>query len=98
MEMKPATLHLTDGETIPVMIAPANRRTFVECPSPLPFLTHITRGKWTSGLNPDTYLRGVLFEDEEAIFSLFDPFGMVADGVVRLSPDDARTLILERVW
>jgi hypothetical protein len=98
MDLKPATLHLADGETIPLLIAPAERKTLLECPIPMPFLSHITNGKWSSDLNPDTYLRGVVFENSEAVFSLFDQFGMVADAVVRLSPDEARSLILERLW
>jgi len=49
-------------------------------------------------LEPDTYLRGVVFDDEEAIFSLCNALGIVADEIVRLPAEKARTLILERLW
>lgn len=93
-----AALHLSDGVTIPIMIAANKSTTLVECKKPMPFLAHITNGRWTKELDPDTYLRGVLFPDEEAIFSLLDPFGIVDDEIVKLSPEEARTLILEKVW
>lgn len=93
-----AALHLNDGETIPIRIGKNDRTTLVECKTPLPFLAHITQGRWTAELKPDTYLRGIVFSDEEAVFSLFDQFGTVADEVVRLSPEQARSLILEKVW
>jgi hypothetical protein len=96
--LQSAALHLNDGETIQIWIGATDTTTLLECKNPVPFLAHITQGRWTGALDPDTYLRGVLFDDEEAIFTLCDQFGVVADEVVRLSPEAARALILEKVW
>ena len=98
MDMQTAALHLADGETIPVKIASSRQKVLLECELPQPFLSYITQGRWEEALEPDTFLRGVVFDDEEAIFSLCNPFGIIADEIVRLSAEQARTLILERLW
>jgi hypothetical protein len=97
MDMRALSLHLNGGETIPVRIKSGEKTTLLECETPAPFLAHVTRGRWTSPLQPDTYLRGVVTSGEGAIFSLCDQFGIVADEIVRLDPDEARTL-LEVIW
>ena len=98
MDMQATSLHLADGETIPVKVASSRQKVLLECERPLPFLSYITQGRWEEALAPDTFLRGVVFDDEEAIFSLCSPFGIIADEIVRLSAEQARILILERLW
>ena len=98
MDMQAASLHLADGETIPVKIASSRQKVLLECERPQSFLSYITQGRWVEDLEPDTFLRGVVFDDEEAIFSLCNPFGIIADEIVRLSAEQARILILERLW
>ena len=93
--MQAAALHLADGETIPVKVASSTQKVLLECERPLPFLSYITQGRWVEDLEPDTFLRGVVFDDEEAIFSLCNALGIVADEIVRLPAEKARTLILE---
>jgi hypothetical protein len=97
MNMRALALHMSGGETIPVRIAAGEKTTLLECQAPAPFLAHVTRGRWTSPLQPDTYLRGVVTSGVGAIFSLCDQFGIVADEIVRLDPDEARVL-LEVIW
>jgi len=97
MNMRALALHLSGGETIPVRISSGEKTTLLECQTPAPFLAHVTRGRWTSPLQPDTYLRGVVTSGGGAIFSLCDQFGIVADEIVRLDPYEARTL-LEVIW
>ena len=98
MDMQAAALHLADGETIPVKVASSRQKVLLECERPRPFLSYITQGRWVEDLEPDTFLRGVVFDDEEAIFSLCNPLGIVEDEIVRLSAEQARILILERLW
>ncbi len=95
--MLPVSLRLDDGETIPVRIATSDETTLIECQVPRPFLEHITHGQWQTSLTPDTYLRGCVLPKEGALFCLCDQFGMVADDVVRLTTEEARTLILDRL-
>lgn len=95
--MRDACLRLPDGETLPVRILESSGSTLIECEEPMPFLEHITRGTWRTTLTPDTYLRGCLWPREGALFSLCDQFGMVADEVVRLTCEEARELILDRL-
>jgi hypothetical protein len=97
MNMQPLSLHLNDGETIPVRISTVENTTLIECQEPLPFLEHITNGQWSARLSPDTYLRGRVLPNEGALFSLCDQFGMVADEIVRLTNDEAQKLILDRL-
>jgi hypothetical protein len=95
--MEPVSLHLDDGETIPVRISTSENTTLIECQEPMPFLEHITHGRWTVSLSPDTYLRGCVLPNEGALFCLCNQFGMVADDIVRLTNEEAQTLILDRL-
>jgi hypothetical protein len=97
MRMQPVSLHLDDGETIPVRISTSDNTTLIECQEPMPFLDHITNGRWTTVLTPDTYLRGRVLPNEGALFCLCDQFGLVADEVVRLTQEEAKRLILDRL-
>jgi len=97
MNMQPLSLHLDDGETIPVRISTSENTTLIACQEPRPFLEHITKGQWSAALTPDTYLRGRVLPNEGALFCLCDQFGMVADEIVRLTNEEAQTLILDRL-
>ncbi|MBV8880323.1 MAG: hypothetical protein JO332_10185 [Planctomycetaceae bacterium] len=95
--MRPQSLDLGGGETIPVRILTHDNTTLIECEQPVAFLEHITNGKWSRTLSPDTYLRGRVLPNEGALFSLCDQFGMVADEIVRLTNEEAQNLILDRL-
>ena len=96
--MQNVHLHLAGGETIPLKIAANDRTTLLECQNPLPFLEHVSQGRWTNSIGPETYLRGSVHPEEGAIFSLCGPLGIVADDVLRLSPERARSLLLDMIW
>lgn len=97
MSLHPQSLRLDDGGTITVQVSATGDTTLIECLEPGAFLEHITCGRWNSPLTPDTYLRGCVFQNEGAQFSLCDQFGMVADGIVKLTPEEAQRLILDRL-
>jgi len=97
MGMHPRSLHLPDGETIAVQISTSDNTTLIECQNPRPFLEHITHGRWSASLTPDTYLRGCVLPNEGALFCLCDQFGTVADDIVRLTNEEAQHLILDRL-
>jgi hypothetical protein len=80
-----------------VRISTSESTTLIECQEPLPFLEHITKGQWSASLTPDTYLRGRVLPNEGALFCLCDQFGMVADDIVRLTNEEAQSLILDRL-
>ncbi len=96
--MQDVHLPLAGGETIPITNAANDRTTLLECQNPLPFLEHVTQGRWPNSIGPDTYLRGIVIPDEGAIFSLCGPLGIVADDVVRLTPERAQALLLDKIW
>jgi hypothetical protein len=92
-------LHTENGSTIPVRVLTSKEgKTLFECSDPLPFLEHITAGRWKPPLSPQTYLRGVLIPSQGATFSLLDPFGVVADEVVKLSDQEAHSRLLDALW
>ena len=97
MSMQPHSLHLDDGETIPVQVSTSENTTLIECQNPRPFLEHITHGRWSASLTPDTYLRGCVLPNEGALFCLCDQFGTVADDIVRLTNEEAQRLIFDRL-
>jgi hypothetical protein len=97
MKMQPLSLHLDDGDTIPVHVSTADNTTLIECQDPMPFLEHITHGRWSTSLTPDTYLRGCVLPNEGALFCLCDQFGTIADDIVRLTNQEAQELILDRL-
>ena len=95
--MRPRSLTLDDGETIAVQISTSEDTTLIECQNPRPFLQYITHGRWSASLTPDTYLRGCVLPKEGALFCLCDQFGTVADDIVRLTNEEAQTLIFDRL-
>jgi hypothetical protein len=97
MNMQPLSLHVGDGEMIPVRISRFDNTTLIECAQPVPFLEHITNGRWSATLSPDTYLRGRVLPEEGALFCLCDQFGTVADEIVRLTFEEAQKLIFDRL-
>src|SRR5436190_6459499 len=97
MGMRPKSLTLADGGTISVQVSTSDNTTLIECLNPHPFLRHITRGRWSASLTPDTYLRGCVLPKEGALFCLCDQFGTVADDIVRLTNEEAQQLIFDRL-
>ncbi|HVR86547.1 MAG TPA: hypothetical protein VMU54_19645 [Planctomycetota bacterium] len=97
MDRQVRSLHLDDGETIPVRISTSENTTLIERQQPLRFLEHITKGQWSASRTPDTYLRGCVPPNEGALVCLCDHFGMLADEIVRLTNEEAQTLILDRL-
>lgn len=97
MIMHPRSLHLDGGESISVNVARTDKTTLIECQNPRPFLEHITHGRWSAALTPDTYLRGCILPNEGALFTLCDQFGTVADEIVRLTNKEAQELIFDRL-
>ena len=97
MSMRPQSLTTDDGETISVQVSTSDNTTLIECQNPRSFLHHITHGKWSASLTPDTYLRGCVLPNEGALFCLCDQFGTVADDIVRLTNEEAQRLIFDRL-
>ena len=96
--MRATYLHPGDDEAIAVRLADSQDMILLECHAAERFLSHITLGRWSEPLGPEAYVRGIVIPREGAQFSLCGPLGVVADDVARLSEDEARTLILDRLW
>jgi hypothetical protein len=97
MDRQLLSLHLDDGETIPVRISTSGNTTLIECQQPLSFLEHLMKGQWPASLTPDTYPRGRVLPNEGTLICLCDQFEMLADEIVRLPNEEAQTLILDRL-
>jgi len=97
MKMHSARLLTETNGEIPIKISTSEKTTLIECQEPVPFLEYITSGRWNAPVGPDTYLRGCVLPKEGALFSLCNQFGLVADEVVRLTEEEAKRLILDRL-
>ena len=86
MEIK--ALHDGGGDPIPVLVDDRDGNTLLECREAGSFLHHVTAGRCSLNLPPDSYLRGVLFLEDGAVLQLFDTFGTMSDEIV-LSEDEA---------
>lgn len=90
-------LHTEYGEQVPVTLARVSGNVLLECHTPEPFLRQASGGRIDGTLAPGTFVRGVVIQ-EGAIFQLRDAFGLVADEVLRLTREEARGRLLDRIW